>query len=247
MKSILSSIFCFLLFNFWAQNSGIRIEKVTESGVAINGQTIDVTGATNTVYTSLNVVNLTNDTADYYWERVYCGAPTNFLAEQLCDLNWCFELPVSNAQWISDSPATLAPQANSLFEPKVVFRASPCDSALLCYYVLDAAQNRIDSIKINFYYLNPDICPELVSLNSNLLENIEIYPNPSNGQIHVKNAPDGSTIEITDMLGKVVLAKNLNSSVESINLSNQPDGVYFYTIKSADGVSSSTKRIVLRR
>jgi hypothetical protein len=45
----------------------------------------------------------------------------------------------------------------------------------------------------------------------------------------------------------VVFKAKLNGTTQNFDLSKNPDGIYFYTIRAADGQSVITKRIVLRK
>lgn len=75
------------------------------------------------------------------------------------------------------------------------------------------------------------------------LSSLNMVPNPSSGlvtvQVQGKAFAEGS-IEVYDMIGSKVAH---TTGAPSIDLSNQPDGVYFVTVRS--GQASVTKRIVL--
>ncbi|MCX7548395.1 T9SS type A sorting domain-containing protein [Xanthomarina sp. F1114] len=77
--------------------------------------------------------------------------------------------------------------------------------------------------------------------------NIKVYPNPSidgivniklNGSIVVK------TIEVHDMLGRVISTEEMSSNEKSLNLSGLPTGVYLLTFRTEKS-GSITKRVVL--
>lgn len=247
MKSILIILALSLSYFTIAQQSGVRIEKASNPGEAINGETIYVNSSVPTVYAYLKVVNLADSSNSYYWQRSFCEGNPGLVGEQFCD-NWsCVDLPQNNDDWTVAESREILSGASTVFEPKVVFEGSQCDSILICYYILNTAFERIDSIKIQFNYLNPNICPQLVNVEPISLSDSKVYPNPSTGIITVKDAPAGSDIEITDMVGKVVFKAKLNGTTQNFDLSKNPDGIYFYTIRAADGQSVITKRIVLRK
>lgn len=72
--------------------------------------------------------------------------------------------------------------------------------------------------------------------------NIEwsIVPNPSTGLIKVKSAKKG-TISIVNNTGTIVVS-DISTEVNAIDLSELPSGIYFATIKTANG--SNTQKIV---
>lgn len=74
--------------------------------------------------------------------------------------------------------------------------------------------------------------------------NIHIYPNPTNGIVKFMNV-ENTTIEIYDIVGKKVITKTNNNSIESIDLSNLENGTYVVKIIAADSVV--TKKIVLNK
>ena len=65
--------------------------------------------------------------------------------------------------------------------------------------------------------------------------NFTVYPNPSNNVLNISNTNslEITSASITDVNGRIV--KEVNSSVESINISELNAGVYFLKIKTIDG------------
>jgi hypothetical protein len=86
-------------------------------------------------------------------------------------------------------------------------------------------------------------CLSVEDIYSN--ENINIYPNPSNGLLNIDiNIANGNdvTVEVLDLLGSVVYFKNLNNtSAQSldVDLSNETNGVYFVKVKINEDVFTS--------
>jgi len=71
---------------------------------------------------------------------------------------------------------------------------------------------------------------------------ISVYPNPNNGQFTiVSSASSGiSMVEIYNVLGEKVYTTSLNSNkggTSSININNQPNGIYLYRVISNDNGS----------
>ena len=88
--------------------------------------------------------------------------------------------------------------------------------------------------------------PGTISVNTAACRNmndlsVAIYPNPSNGQFEVRfsQATEGS-LEVLDLTGKVVYAKNFNSNVESVNANFLQNGMYLVKV-SANGTTQVSK------
>ncbi len=84
-----------------------------------------------------------------------------------------------------------------------------------------------------------------VATNNTIEANV--YPNPSNGfyTLEIKNSTELTnigTLIIYDLLGNLVESKQINANLVSIDLSNQPNGVYLASI--VIGNTSISKRLV---
>ena len=80
---------------------------------------------------------------------------------------------------------------------------------------------------------------------SELNNSISIYPNPSNGEFNISiNNPSisNANLEVFDVYGRLVYSKNVNSKMNSINLSEFSSGVY--TVKISANSQVSIKRII---
>ena len=81
------------------------------------------------------------------------------------------------------------------------------------------------------------------------MENINLYPNPNNGQftVSITNYEVGITnnVEIYNMLGqKVYSQSNIHTPTFNINISSQPNGIYLIRILDKDGNLVSQKKVV---
>jgi hypothetical protein len=77
--------------------------------------------------------------------------------------------------------------------------------------------------------------------NNNLL----IYPNPSNGIIHVKSDEIITSYHVMDITGKTVITnKALNSSETTLNLNELDNSVYFIKIQFVSGESKQVKLVI---
>ncbi len=66
---------------------------------------------------------------------------------------------------------------------------------------------------------------------------ISVYPNPSNGIFNVKTSSnDVSNIYIYDMSGKIIYSNILNTDVNTIDISNQANGLYLIKVQTNDEI-----------
>lgn len=86
------------------------------------------------------------------------------------------------------------------------------------------------------------IIPEVIS--SSTQQRVIIFPNPSNGQFTIKGN-DIQIIEIVDVTGKLVFKKEYYQKKLplSINLTDQPKGVYFVSLNTS--VGKKTRKMIL--
>lgn len=85
----------------------------------------------------------------------------------------------------------------------------------------------------------------LTGITENVVTNsMSIYPNPTNGNITITHGFDMASnpvVSIVDVLGKTVMTNSLMSGKQNLDINALPQGIYFATITSKDGVSKTTK------
>ena len=96
---------------------------------------------------------------------------------------------------------------------------------------------------------NPNGCPTSLTLGIpqlyNLTSQISIYPNPTNGKftIEIKNAEiKNLKLEITNLLGEIILQSTITNRQSTIDLTNQPAGIYF--VRIIGGTQSMNQKMV---
>ncbi|MBS1777374.1 MAG: T9SS type A sorting domain-containing protein [Bacteroidetes bacterium] len=67
---------------------------------------------------------------------------------------------------------------------------------------------------------------------------LSVFPNPTNSIITFQTKNTIRSIEVYDMIGRIVLRKNHNFGSLSIDLQNEPKGIYFYKIQLGDGIQT---------
>jgi len=75
----------------------------------------------------------------------------------------------------------------------------------------------------------------------NSIDNVIVYPNPSNGGINIANTNNIDEIKVTDMLGQIVYEAKPNTENTILKIDNS--GIYFITITS--GTVTSTKKVII--
>jgi len=77
-----------------------------------------------------------------------------------------------------------------------------------------------------------------------ITSNIEIYPNPSNGNISIKvnGNPNNSRVDLFSCTGKLLFSKEIGYS-DQINIANLNSGIYIVKI-SGDGVNKTGKVVI---
>ncbi len=72
-------------------------------------------------------------------------------------------------------------------------------------------------------------------LNNWTKSGVKIYPNPAQNYVHIQQTEAKPiSISIIDMQGKIILQKNIQKSLERINVSNLPKGTYLISIKKSE-------------
>jgi hypothetical protein len=102
-------------------------------------------------------------------------------------------------------------------------------------------QETIKTIYIRSHYdaAAPTSITELAKANA-----ISIYPNPADGNIivnHNFNASSNPVLTIVNVVGQNVMTTQLNSQAQAVDITNLNKGIYFATIISKEGKSSTIK------
>ncbi len=90
------------------------------------------------------------------------------------------------------------------------------------------------------YYVNLNV---ITGIENNVARDIVVYPNPTTGIINIEGAVNPE-IAVYSITGKPIYVED-NFNGRSIDLSSQPNGVYF--IRIIDGGEVVTRRVVLSR
>lgn len=107
----------------------------------------------------------------------------------------------------------------------------------------------LDLNNFGFHNINVDILDTLGMDESSLLDTqVRIFPNPSNGDITIKNSNIAlENAVVTDLNGRVIVSYNLNGIIGNQDLkmnSLLSNGMYLMTISSENG--STIKKVVIK-
>jgi len=76
------------------------------------------------------------------------------------------------------------------------------------------------------------------------LENkLSVFPNPSNGIINIQSTYKLNSVNIYNMIGNLVMVRNISSNQAILNIETLTNGVYFLELNSYDGSVINTKFI----
>ncbi|RZP00464.1 MAG: Omp28-related outer membrane protein [Flavobacteriales bacterium] len=84
---------------------------------------------------------------------------------------------------------------------------------------------------------------ETLGINSIYENDLNIFPNPSNGVFNIKTSLNNSTYKIYNLIGQHVKSGLIKNGANLIDLRNSIDGVYFMTIQTENGEKIGYKLI----
>lgn len=82
----------------------------------------------------------------------------------------------------------------------------------------------------------------ITGINTDLLSNLTVYPNPFSSEINITNADNINRVVITNLIGQRVMDVVLNDT-ETINTSELSNGVYIVTLEDYSGERTIRKMI----
>lgn len=81
-------------------------------------------------------------------------------------------------------------------------------------------------------------------------DNVSIFPNPSTGEVSITMLSNINSMDLKvyNAIGEAVVTKKINVSASGetkVDLSNNPDGIYLFEVKTSEG--TITKKVVINR
>ena len=72
---------------------------------------------------------------------------------------------------------------------------------------------------------------------------LSVFPNPSNGIINIQSVNKLNYIKVYNMIGNLVMVRDISGNQATLNIENITNGVYFLELNSLDGSVINTKFI----
>ena len=86
-------------------------------------------------------------------------------------------------------------------------------------------------------------CGISLGLNNDKKSDLKLYPNPSDGQLHIESSEVNSRLIVRDLVGQIVLNKLINSKKDQLDLGLN-NGIYIYQVVNSRNLINSGKLIV---
>ncbi len=139
-----------------------------------------------------------------------------------------------------------------MITPNLLMSTTDTMSSLFCTYVY-ATKGDTTSKPINFicivdedtFRANPRVWGiDSIKLGiSNTTKELQVmvYPNPVKEVLNIQGVEEGSSIELYDVLGKLVLQKVSDASITRIEVTHLTKATYTLKIRTKEGNEGSTK------
>jgi hypothetical protein len=240
MARILLLLFIASAFNLKAQ---IEIYEATDPSTILNGTEVVVEGLPSdfATYIDLRVKNISGQSIEVRFRRDRVIA--NSAQDQICDNDLCYNC-ADAPSYTTPSSTVLADGIDMIFKPQFVPDGNSF-CAIHDYYVIDQLGFKLDSVRLKFRIGGVN-CSVGVDEVTEALLNVNLYPNPSNGEVTVSGAKTGSQLKIVDILGQELKTFTLHNKEEKLALGNMPNGVYFCTVILPNGEALPAKKLVLK-
>ena len=85
-------------------------------------------------------------------------------------------------------------------------------------------------------------CPLVLSSDNFAQNSLVVYPNPTKGFINIQTLETVS-VEVYDMIGKLILSKQIENEFQNLDLTNFPTGIYLLKATNANGFTQTHKII----
>lgn len=189
------------------------------------------------------------------WNVAGNGAPNSVLAQQTVQISQLGSGGTTTL-WTLPSPVSLngnffvGHDHNTLVNGDTVALMSAPTSTPSVWAKETTGWKALSSYNFNHSgAIIPVIC-NTVTGEKELLKDINdilVFPNPTNGTLNVAlTAKENTSVDIYNIVGKLIYSSGIkNTQLFTIDINNQPNGVYFVNIKSGNSVT--TKKVLLSK
>lgn len=105
--------------------------------------------------------------------------------------------------------------------------------------IVDASYYYIDDVDIHIGQCN------FLQVENFMTPNFNIYPNPSNGSFTIETTENDYKVTFTNVLGENICQSEIKNQKSEINLSEQPNGLYFINLKTEKG--TSVQKLIIQK
>ena len=91
--------------------------------------------------------------------------------------------------------------------------------------------------------LSFEIYSETVGVNEMVETESVVYPNPANNEINV-SVENMTKVTVYNSIGQMVFAQDASSDVMTISTESMTNGIYYVTIETSEGTTSTQKVVV---
>ena len=91
--------------------------------------------------------------------------------------------------------------------------------------------------------LSRDTNLELIEMDEMIETESMIYPNPANKEINV-SVENMTKVTVYNSIGQMVFAQDASSDVMTISTESMTNGIYYVTIETSEGTTSTQKVVV---
>ncbi len=220
--------------------SDISVTKTGWAGYYTSTQTGYCSGTTNLTapsgtFADGSAANLYGNNADCKW----LIQPTSASSITLTFSSFDTELNYDGVI-VYDGNNTSAPQLGNFSGSSLPPVVTSTGGSMLVWFLSDIA------VRQNGW--NASYNSVITGIDNTVLENsVIVYPNPNDGNFSIVQNGNLQTLNvlITNELGQKIFETKISTAKGEIDLSNQPNGIYFIQIKSEQGVA--TKKITINK
>jgi subtilisin family serine protease len=130
-----------------------------------------------------------------------------------------------------------------------LWQANPAKTNMEILQALKATASKASNPDNNYGWGIPNVCAAHNLLNGTTLGvkdiahtgTIKLFPNPAKSELNFKLEQKPVSVKVTDVLGKTitVMITEKGSDTWFVNLNDMANGVYFISVKTADGSFNS--------